>query len=137
MDWIHNRSICQRCQRFISFFGDVIVQSAPHIYLSALAFAPQQSEIVKKFRHEFPRLLSAEIGQMAVWPATIAVLEGHTGVVSSVAFSPDGKHISLAPRTTPCGYGIRRAGRWLLGRLKAILTVSLRSRSRQMAGTSS
>ncbi|KAJ6612376.1 WD40-repeat-containing domain protein [Mycena sp. CBHHK59/15] len=80
-------------KRFISFFGDVIVQSAPHIYLSALAFAPQQSEIVKKFRHEFPCLLSAEIGQMAVWPATIAVLEGHTGVVTSVAFSPDGKHI--------------------------------------------
>ncbi|KAF7346304.1 WD-REPEATS-REGION domain-containing protein [Mycena sanguinolenta] len=78
--------------RFINFFKDPIVQSAPHIYLSALALAPEQSHIVKQFCPQFPHLLSAGIGRMDVWPATILVLEMQD-VVRSVAFSPDGKWI--------------------------------------------
>ncbi|KAF7366491.1 WD-REPEATS-REGION domain-containing protein [Mycena sanguinolenta] len=80
-------------KRFITFFRDPIVQSAPHIYLSALALAPEQSQIVKHFHPQFPHLLSAGIGQMDVWPATTLVLERHTGPVISVAFSPNGKWI--------------------------------------------
>ncbi|KAJ7254335.1 WD40-repeat-containing domain protein [Mycena haematopus] len=80
-------------RRFITFFRGPIVQSAPHIYLSALALAPQQSRIAKHFRPQFPLLLSAGIGQMEVWPATMLILEKHTGAVNSVAFSPDGKWI--------------------------------------------
>ncbi|KAF7346297.1 WD-REPEATS-REGION domain-containing protein [Mycena sanguinolenta] len=78
--------------RFINFFKDPIVQSAPHIYLSALALAPEQSHIVKQFRPQFPHLLSAGIGRMDVWPATILILEMQD-IVSSVAFSPNGKQI--------------------------------------------
>jgi WD40 repeat protein len=79
--------------RFIFFFGDAINQSAPHIYLSALALAPEQSEIFKRFSGEFPQLLSITKGRMKQWLNTIAVLEGHTDPVTSVAFSPDGKRI--------------------------------------------
>ncbi|KAJ7205925.1 quinon protein alcohol dehydrogenase-like superfamily [Mycena haematopus] len=80
-------------KRFIALFRDPIIQSAPHIYLSALALAPQQSRIVNHFRPRFPLLLSAGIGRMEVWPATMSVLEKHTDSVTSVAFSPDGKQI--------------------------------------------
>ncbi|KAF7346233.1 WD-REPEATS-REGION domain-containing protein [Mycena sanguinolenta] len=79
-------------RRFINFFKDAIVQSAPHIYLSALALAPEQSQIVKKFHPQFPCLISAGIGQMDVWPATILVLKMPHEVLS-VAFSPDGKQV--------------------------------------------
>ncbi|KAJ6508830.1 hypothetical protein C8R45DRAFT_860117, partial [Mycena sanguinolenta] len=80
-------------KRFINFFKDPIVQSAPHIYLSALALAPEQSRIVEHFRPQFPHLLSTGIGRMDVWPATILILEMHIDEVHSVAFSPDGKQI--------------------------------------------
>ncbi|KAJ7097617.1 hypothetical protein C8R44DRAFT_643164 [Mycena epipterygia] len=80
-------------KRFISFFADAIIKSAPHIYLSALALAPAQSEITKRFRPRFPRLAFIERAQLINWPATMAVLEGHTEQVNSVAFSPDGKRI--------------------------------------------
>ncbi|KAJ6450552.1 hypothetical protein C8R47DRAFT_1181444 [Mycena vitilis] len=77
---------CSDGQRFISFFLPAIAQCAPQIYLSALALAPTQSKICATFYQSFPRLLEH-------WPATVAVLEGHTSVVLSVAFSSDGKHI--------------------------------------------
>ncbi|KAJ6541156.1 hypothetical protein DFH09DRAFT_1041449, partial [Mycena vulgaris] len=65
-------------KRFIAFFRDAIILSAPHIYVSALALAPTQSEISKTFWSQFPSLLSIKKGQMTEWPATMTVLEGHT-----------------------------------------------------------
>ncbi|KAJ7134001.1 WD40-repeat-containing domain protein, partial [Mycena crocata] len=82
--------------RFIAFFSDAIIQSAPHIYLSALALAPAQSEISKKFRSRFPRLVSIKLGGLAHWPAAMALLAGHTDWVKSVVFSPDGRLLASA-----------------------------------------
>ncbi|KAJ6481187.1 hypothetical protein DFH09DRAFT_418991 [Mycena vulgaris] len=78
---------------FISFFRDAIVQSAPHIYISALALAPTQSEISQKFWPQFPKLLSISEGRMKKGPTTRGVSEGHTHDVNSVAFSPNDKYI--------------------------------------------
>ncbi|KAJ7136930.1 WD40-repeat-containing domain protein, partial [Mycena epipterygia] len=80
-------------KRFVALFRDAIIQSAPHIYLSALALAPIQSEIWKTFHPQFPQLLSFTTGQMTQWPVTMAVLEGHTDEINSVRFSPDGQYI--------------------------------------------
>jgi hypothetical protein len=66
-------------KRFISFFGEAINQSAPHIYLSALALAPEESEITKRFSHEFPQLMTITRGKMKQWPNIIALI---------TAFSP-------------------------------------------------
>ncbi|KAJ6452005.1 WD40 repeat-like protein [Mycena vitilis] len=84
---------CGDGQRFIALFLPAIVQCAPQIYLSALALAPTRSKISATFYQSFPRLVKAAKGQMEQWPATVAVLEGHTSMVLSVVFSPDGKHI--------------------------------------------
>ncbi|KAJ6487473.1 WD40 repeat-like protein [Mycena vitilis] len=88
---LHN--FCSDGQRFITFFLPAIVQCAPQIYLSALALAPTQSKISATFYQSFPRLVKATKGRLQQWPATVAVLEGHTGMVNSVASSPDDKHI--------------------------------------------
>src|SRR6202000_647584 len=80
-------------KRFISLFWAAITQSTPHLYVSALAFAPVESEVHIRFHSQFPEVLSIITGQMEKWPATLGVLEGHTSRVLSVAFSPDGKHI--------------------------------------------
>src|ERR1700761_6590171 len=80
----------QDAQRFVAFFGPAIIQSAPHIYISALALAPVESHVRNTFQSEFPKLLLIVKGQLKKWPTTVAVLEG--GWVNSVAFS-DGRQI--------------------------------------------
>jgi WD40 repeat protein len=72
----------------------MISQSVPHIYMSALPFAPATSEVSRQFLPYFPRTLSAERGRANAWPAIQYVLEGHSDSVHSVAFSQDGKRIA-------------------------------------------
>jgi len=79
--------------KFVSVFGPPIAQSTPHIYLSALPFAPKNSLVAKQYLPLFPKTLQLKTGKMDHWPALIGVLEGHTDRVNSVAFSKDGKHI--------------------------------------------
>ncbi|KAJ6582172.1 hypothetical protein B0H19DRAFT_984341, partial [Mycena capillaripes] len=82
MDWASESTplleFVTDAKRFVSFFREAIDQSAPHIYLSALALAPAESKITERFSHEFPQLITMTRGRMKQWPNTIAVLEGHT-----------------------------------------------------------
>jgi WD40 repeat protein len=79
--------------RFVVNFADPISTSAPHIYLSALPWSPRRSRVAQHFLAEFPRTLSIHSGQEDDWPATVNILLGHSGSVTSVGFSPDGKRI--------------------------------------------
>jgi WD40 repeat protein len=79
--------------KFIATFGSAISQSAPHIYLSAVPFAPKESIISKLFLPEFSKTLSLRTGKATNWPAIQNVLEQHTDAIFSVAFSQDGKRI--------------------------------------------
>ncbi|KAJ6548688.1 hypothetical protein B0H19DRAFT_1299610, partial [Mycena capillaripes] len=79
--------------KFISGFGSVMMQSAPHIYISALAFAPEKSLVRNKFKSRFQNIghFDSKLGDN--WAALQKILSKHMGVVRSVAFSPDGNHI--------------------------------------------
>ncbi|KIM28362.1 hypothetical protein M408DRAFT_329458 [Serendipita vermifera MAFF 305830] len=79
--------------RFVTTFASVIAQSAPHIYLSALPFAPQQSVLFERYIKLFPRMLGIKSGGFDNWPPTQNVLFGHTDDVTSTSFSLDGKRI--------------------------------------------
>ncbi|KAF9056729.1 WD40-repeat-containing domain protein [Rhodocollybia butyracea] len=82
--------------KFVLRFAPVISHSVPHIYLSALPFAPSESKVKK--RYSFLLVSSKTVGiQSSVsgqWPRLQATIEGHSGSVWSVAFSPDGNHIA-------------------------------------------
>ncbi|PPR04541.1 hypothetical protein CVT26_002508 [Gymnopilus dilepis] len=80
-------------QRFVRVFGGSISFSSPHLYVSALPFSPKHSRISQKFVQNFPNTLKIVQGQQKSWPATQAILRGHTNTVASVAFSPDGRRI--------------------------------------------
>ncbi|KAJ7059594.1 WD40-repeat-containing domain protein [Mycena amicta] len=80
--------------RFISSFGTLIAQSAPHLYISALPFAPQQSLLKKTYSPSFPRVLRYSGPLAEHWPTLRRVFRGHLRGVTCVAFSPDGKHIA-------------------------------------------
>jgi WD40 repeat protein len=84
--------------RFVRYFGMAIARSAPHIYVSALPFAPSSSHIVKHWLHLFRQTLSLERGQLSHWPALEMTIQTHEGLVHSVAFSPNGHRIASASR---------------------------------------
>jgi len=79
--------------KFIAVFGPPISQSTPHIYLSALPFAPKNSLVAKHYMPLFPKVLHLKTGKADQWPPIIDVFEGHTNSVNSIAFSQDGKRI--------------------------------------------
>ncbi|EDR06801.1 uncharacterized protein LACBIDRAFT_299688 [Laccaria bicolor S238N-H82] len=80
--------------RFVMEFLAPISEAAPHIYLSALPFAPQSSKISLNFLKLFQKTLTVQIGQREHWSEKCFLrLVGHDSWVTSVAFSPDGRHI--------------------------------------------
>ncbi|KIM23596.1 hypothetical protein M408DRAFT_332227, partial [Serendipita vermifera MAFF 305830] len=80
-------------KKFLAAFGGVILQSVPHIYVSALPFLPRSSAIRKHYIGHYPRTIDILSGGEDNWPAIQNILLGHTSTVQSVAFSPDGRRI--------------------------------------------
>ncbi|KZP10859.1 WD40 repeat-like protein [Athelia psychrophila] len=78
---------------FVNVFAPAISQSAPHIYLSALPFAPTQSLVSRQYLPKYPSTIHLKSGSVQRWPAALKTLEGHESDVRAVAYSPDGKHI--------------------------------------------
>ncbi|KAJ7096825.1 WD40-repeat-containing domain protein, partial [Mycena epipterygia] len=79
--------------KFMAAFAPVISQSAPHIYLSAIPFAPVQSQIRNQFSMFYPQTLHFDGPSGRNWPNIQKVLEGHSRGMMCVAFSPDGTRI--------------------------------------------
>ncbi|KAH9205082.1 WD40-repeat-containing domain protein, partial [Leptodontidium sp. 2 PMI_412] len=65
-------------RRFVVYNRSVIEQAPLQSYCSALVFSPEKS-----LKPKVP----------AYWNALLQTLEGHSGSVNSVAFSPDGKQV--------------------------------------------
>ncbi|KIK24088.1 hypothetical protein PISMIDRAFT_646831, partial [Pisolithus microcarpus 441] len=78
--------------RFIHSCSGAISHSAPHIYISALAFIPVKTRLSMMLMPKFSSLPGITGGPQ-YWSAMLLALEGHTASVYSVAFSPDGKRI--------------------------------------------
>ncbi|KAF7970766.1 hypothetical protein HWV62_23108 [Athelia sp. TMB] len=79
---------------FVNVFAPPISESAPHVYLSALPFAPASSAIAQQYLPRYPGTLKLSSGRLENWPAALKTMEGHTNGVTSVACSPDGKRIA-------------------------------------------
>ncbi|KAI9463727.1 hypothetical protein BJY52DRAFT_932941 [Lactarius psammicola] len=47
-----------------------IAKSAPHVYLSALLFAPTDSPVAALYSSSFPRTLRVERGRLSYWPSS-------------------------------------------------------------------
>ncbi|KAF9056726.1 WD40-repeat-containing domain protein [Rhodocollybia butyracea] len=82
--------------KFVLRFAPVISHSVPHIYLSALPFAPSESKVKKQYSSLLvpSKTVGIQSSVSSQWPRLQATIEGHSGSVWSVAFSPDGNHIA-------------------------------------------
>jgi WD40 repeat protein len=77
-------------------FAPVIEQSVPHLYLSALAFAPQRSKLFQHYSPSYPRILRCEGSYEHDWPSPTQskfAASGHNGQVTALTFSPDGTEL--------------------------------------------
>src|SRR5204862_538431 len=59
----------------------------------ALVFAPGNSIVRRQFEKYIPAWIQRKPTIQADWSAALQTLEGHSGSVNSVAFSPDGKQV--------------------------------------------
>ncbi len=71
-----------------------MAKSAPHVYLSALPFAPTHSLVSAHYSGSLPQILCVECGQLSHWPSSEMVISDVSGEVLSIALSLDGQRIA-------------------------------------------
>ncbi|KDQ11712.1 hypothetical protein BOTBODRAFT_637097 [Botryobasidium botryosum FD-172 SS1] len=79
--------------KFLHMFYQPILHSTPHLYVSALPFAPKYSRVKNHFLQLFANIVEVTYGHILYWPSLLHLFKGHTYGISSVAYSPDGHHI--------------------------------------------
>ncbi|KZT40353.1 WD40 repeat-like protein [Sistotremastrum suecicum HHB10207 ss-3] len=98
---------CRDAESFIHAFAGIIAQSPPHLYISALPFAPETSLVAKKYLPRFDRTLVVESGKPHAYTALQRTFGHRGGVLDSaiytMAYTPDGSTIitiSLSQRVS-------------------------------------
>ncbi|TDL14574.1 WD40 repeat-like protein, partial [Rickenella mellea] len=79
--------------RFVRAFFEVISLSTPHLYISALPFAPSGSLVARNLKY-FVNTMVVTKRHKKQWSPCVLVMSRHTYGVRSVAFSPDGQTIA-------------------------------------------
>ncbi|KIM24267.1 hypothetical protein M408DRAFT_39882, partial [Serendipita vermifera MAFF 305830] len=97
MNWLrksnHDDSLAADMQKFVIAFAGVISQSTPHIYITALPFAPRCLGVSKQYLGHYPQTFVVRSGGYNSWPSIQNICTGHKGSVLLVAISPDGRRI--------------------------------------------
>lgn len=88
------RSRIVEIRRFMMAFSIPILDSTPHIYLSALPFAPIRSHLHIEHTMDYPNTFIVYQGIEEIYDGLPEALEGHEAPVTTVAFSPDGARIA-------------------------------------------
>jgi WD domain, G-beta repeat len=83
-------------KRFALYNRPAIEQAPLQTYCSALVFAPVMSVVRKQFKDRVHRWMRRLPEVEKDWNALLQTLEGHSGSVDAVAFSPDGKLLASA-----------------------------------------
>ncbi|QGA15960.1 hypothetical protein EYB26_003627 [Talaromyces marneffei] len=84
--------------RFIRKNILMIDQAPLQLYVSALIFTPKSSIIRNKYIDKIPSWIQELADMESAWGAVLQTLEGHSGSVSAVAFSPNGKLVVSGSR---------------------------------------
>jgi WD40 repeat protein len=85
--------------RFALTFADLIADSVPHIYLSALPFSPPSSHVYKRYRDQFPRTIRVIHEGDVKWPAMRFSIP-MSNCVLGISIHPDGKKVAAGTNGT-------------------------------------
>ena len=85
-------------QRFILSNASIIGVAPLQVYCSALLFSPKASIVRQFFWDQVPAWIKRSPDVQEEWNASLQTLEGHSGSVDAVAFSPDGQLVASASR---------------------------------------
>ena len=77
-----------------STFAPAISQSAPHVYISMIPLAMNESKLCAHYARNASSLVQVETRGTKPPTSLLKVFRGHTWSVYSVAFSPDGKRVA-------------------------------------------
>jgi WD40 repeat protein len=77
--------------RFILEHRSIIENAPLQTYSSALMLSPRMSRIRIQSRGQIPRWIKRAPVVQENWSLSLQTLEGHSGWVHAVAFSPDGQ----------------------------------------------
>ncbi|KAI5363375.1 hypothetical protein J4E82_011668 [Alternaria postmessia] len=83
-------------KQFVLRFQSVLTDAPLQIYYSALVFAPERSVIRQTFADQVPEKAKMLSETEAGWDACRSTLEGHSDIVTAVAFLPDGQLVVSA-----------------------------------------
>ncbi|KAF2625648.1 WD40 repeat-like protein [Macroventuria anomochaeta] len=82
--------------RFAMWSGTGIQEAPLQVYYGALVFAPWRSIVCRRFAQDIPKGVQVTRGLDEDWGPLLQTLEGHTGGIYSVAFSPAGDRLASA-----------------------------------------
>ncbi len=85
-------------EKFVFSHRSIIERAPLQTYGSALVFSPTLSDIRQRYWKERLPFIEMTAGIIDDWGAHRQTLEGHSGEVNAVAFSPDGKTLASASR---------------------------------------
>lgn len=99
-------AMIQDARRFILYNRSIIEKAPLQVYASALMFSPKISLIRRQFLSQGPMWIKRWPDVEENWSPTLQTLEGHSGSVQAVAFSPDGRRLitdldSIDPEIRP------------------------------------
>ncbi|KAF2266550.1 NACHT-domain-containing protein [Lojkania enalia] len=86
-------------RRFIMSHKSAIQNNPLQAYASALIFSPTRSLIRGLFKSEEPDWITIKPTMQDKWSPCLSTLEGHSGSVNSVAFSPDSARLASGVST--------------------------------------
>jgi WD40 repeat protein len=85
----HLTRLVRDARRFIMYHKGAIKSYPLQTYMSALLFSPISSLVRQQFQHEELRGITVKLAMSDSWSVCLQTLEGHSGYVNLVAFSPD------------------------------------------------
>ncbi|KEP47128.1 WD40-repeat protein (notchless protein), related protein [Rhizoctonia solani 123E] len=87
--WSLIRPWIKDARRLLLSFYDAIATSTPHLYISALAFAPSRSPTAHRMRAYFPNTVTIAKDPGLAWHPCVKTI-AHPHSVQSLSMSPDG-----------------------------------------------
>src|SRR5947208_2538508 len=92
----HFLAMINDAKRFVLNNRRIIEQAPLQAYSSALIFSPKKSVIRKQFEKQIPDWIKKLPAVQENWNPSLQALEGHSGLVTAVAFSRDGQLLASA-----------------------------------------